>query len=486
MFSLLNDLVASAAEAVKSISDQGIDVARQTGVLDALERVVANPDSAAANTASQEKTLSVADIMTPPATWAGSTEDWVWCVDAALCDPNTCALAPASLQGDAPLWEEVKTTVARLLASPPQPEKEGSSTLRATGKGAEASAALASNLLEKAGVVPAPAADLVKYIQEHYEVYRVRSYTVPRFISDEGYWLNIGWRIDLYKQCTNAEQLLTLMQTLSRLPQRLHLIAAAAEERAASKAGAFGHAEYDEDDENCQDGYGETYEENIKQLTYLTDNTEYWNIIRMQYEAIQEKRAWLQEMEGRVKKEMELARGNVKLLSSLLQRKEASTALGASVFDSCQYHKVKLSRLIADICAAPAEHRDGTVLDSRAGRLFHALVNCNDDVKAALEAYAGRPPSVPGSPKGASSSPASSAPASAKQGSPAGCEEPSVGASTPETTTSAPHKSRQTTGSSPVELKTAASGSTFLSVSNNADDSGEESFEAKLPWSAED
>ncbi|KAG5496740.1 hypothetical protein JIQ42_03573 [Leishmania sp. Namibia] len=485
MFSLFNDLVTSAAEAVKSISDQGIEVVRQTGVLNALESVSGNPDSAATDAASQEEKLCVADIMTPPDTWTGSKEEWVWCMEAALCDPNTCALTPACLRGDAPLWEDVKTTVERLFASPPRPEKEGSPTLAPTSNGAEASATLALNLLEKTGGAQAPAADLVKYIQEHYAVYQVRSFTVPRFTSDEGYWLNIRWRIDLYKQCTNAEQLLTLMQTLSRLPQRLHNIATTVKQSAAAKAEAFGRAEH-EDGDDCQDGDDEDYAENKTEVMHLQDNTEYWHMIRTQYEAIQEKRAWLREIEGRVKKEMELASGNVKLLGSLLQRKEASTALCASVFDSCQYHKVKLSRLIADICAAPAEHREGTVLDSRSGGLFHALVNCNDDVKAALEAYAGRSPSVPGSPNRVASTPTSSAPASAKHGSAARCEEPSMETSTVEAAASAPQKSRCSAGSSPVELKTAASGSTFHSVGNNAVDSGEESFEAKLPWSMDD
>ncbi|CAC9515284.1 conserved hypothetical protein [Leishmania infantum JPCM5] len=470
MFSLLNDWVESAADAVKSVSSKGIDVVRQTGVLDALESVSVNPDSAAAAAAPQEKTLSVPDIMAPPATWAGSKEEWVWCVEAALRDPNTCALTPATLRADASLWEEMKTTVAHLLEAPPPPGKNDLSAPTPTGNSTEAPAALAAKLLERTGDAYTPAADLVKYIQEHYEVYQVRSYIVPRFTSDEDYWLNIGWRINLYRQCTNAGQLLTLMQTLSRLPQPLHDIAAAARKPEAPKSEAVGSAQHEGGgDARQNDDVDEDFEEEV---IHLKDNAKYWHNTCMQYEVIQEKFVWLQETEERVRKEIELAGGNVKLLSSLIQRKEASTALGASVFDSCQYHKVKLSRLIADICAAPAEHSEGTLLDSHSGTLFHALVKCNDYVKAVLEAYADRPPSGSGSPKGVVSSPTSAAPASARQDSPAQCEEPSTEVGTG--------------GSSPVELRLSASGSSLDPDSNKADGSDEEPFEAKLPWSMDD
>ncbi|CAG9578524.1 conserved hypothetical protein [Leishmania major strain Friedlin] len=480
MFSLLNNWVESAADAVKSVSSKGIDAVRQTGVLDALESVSVNPNSAAAAAAPQEKTLSVPDIMTPPATWAGSEEEWVWCVEAALRDPNTCALTPATLRVDASLWEEMKTTVAHLLDAPPSPGKNDLSAPTPTANSTEASAALAVKLLERTGDPYTPAADLVKYIQEHYDVYRVRSYIVPRFTSDDDYWLNIGWRIDLYRQCTNAGQLLTLMQTLSRLPQPLRDIVAAARKPAAPKSEAVGSAQHgggdapqnDDEDEDCEE-----------EVIHLKDSTKYWHNIRMQYEVIQEKFVWLRETEERVRKEMELAGGNVKLLSSLIQRKEASTALGASVFDSCQYHKVKLSRLIADICAAPAEHSEGTLLDSHSGTLFHALVKCNDYVKAVLEAYADRPPSGSGSPKGVVSSPTAAAPPSAKQDSPAQCKDSSTEAGTAEATTSALPKPSDTGGSSPVELRLSASDSALDPDNNKADGSGEESFEAKLPWS---
>lgn len=481
---MFNDWAESAADAVKSVSSKGIDIVRQTGVLDALESVPVDHNSATAAAAPQEKTLSVPNIMTPPPTWAGSEEEWVWCVEAALRDPNTCALTPATLRVDASLWEELKTTIAHLLEAPPPPGKADSPAPTPTDNSTEASAALAATLLERTGDTYTPAADLVMYIQEHYEVYQVRSYTVPRFTSDEDYWLNIGWRIDLYRQCVNAGQLLTLMQTLSRLPQPLRDIAAAASKAATAKAEAVGSAPHKGGGDACQND--DVDEDREEEVIHLKDNAKYWHNIRMQYEVIQEKFVWLRETEERVRKEMELAGGNVKLLSSLIKRKEASTALGASVFDSCQYHKVKLSRLIADICAAPAEHSEGTLLDSHSGALFHALVKCNDYVKAVLEVYADRQPSGSEDPKGVVSPPTSEAPASAKQDSPAQCEDPSTEAGTAEAATSVPPKPWVTGDSSPVELRLSASDSSLDPDSSKADGSGEESFEAKLPWSMDD
>ncbi|CAM40434.2 conserved hypothetical protein [Leishmania braziliensis MHOM/BR/75/M2904] len=486
MFSTFSDWAVSAADTLASISNQGIEVVRYTGVLDALESVSTNPNSTAEAAASNEKMLSVPDIMTPPTSWAGSEEEWVWCLEAALRDPNTCAITPAILRADAPLWEEMKKTIAHLLAPPSEPGKKDSPTPTPTDSEAGGSADVATKLFERTGGAYTPASDLVKYIQEHYEVYQVRSYIVPRFTSDEDYWLNIAWRMGLYQQCTDAGQLLGLMQTLSRLPQPLRDIAAAMEPTSSPAPATFGSAQHEEGGNSHQNGDDDRDRKDEAEALHLKDNTEYWHRIRMQYEAIQEKLAWLREMEERVTKEMELASGNVKLLGSLLQRKEASTALGASVLDSCQYHKVKLSRLIADICAAPAEHSEGTLLDSRSGTLFHALLKCNDDVKAVLETYAGYPPSGPESPKRVeSSSSASPAPASTKQNSPAPCEESTTEANTEESTTSPLTKPQCTSGSCPVELRAAASGGAHQPGSDDVD-KDEESFEAKLPWSMDD
>ncbi|GET90894.1 hypothetical protein, conserved [Leishmania tarentolae] len=482
MFSLLNDWVESAADAVKTVSSKSIEVVRQTGVLDVLESVSVNPDSAAAMAAPQGKTLSVPDIMAPPATWTGSKEEWVWCMEAALHDPNTCALTPATLRMDAPLWEDVKTTVARLLETPPSPGQHDLPASTSTGNSTEASAALAVKLLERTSDAYTPAEDLVKYIQEHYDVYQVRSYIVPRFTSDEDYWLNIGWRIDIYRQCTDAAQLLKLMQILSCLPKPLRDIAAVARKPAEAKAEAVGSTPHEGSDDRQNDAEDDFGEETF----HLKDNTRYWCNVRMQYEAIQEKFSWLQETEERVRKEMELAGGNVKLLNSLIQRKETLTALGASVFDSCQYHKVKLSRLIADICAAPAENTEGTLLDPHSGTLFHELLKCSDYVKATLEGYADPPFSGLGSTNEIVSSPTSAAPASVKQDSPSHYEEPSTETGASEATPLAQPKACGTGSSSLVELRRSASGSSVDHVNSKAHNSDEESFEAKLPWLMDD
>ncbi|KAG5498788.1 hypothetical protein JKF63_03077 [Porcisia hertigi] len=479
MFSLFNDLLTSAAVVVNDISDQGIEMFHKAGILDALESVSDNPNSTAAAALSNEQTLSLTDIMTPPTAWAGSQEEWVWCVKAALCDPNTCALTPTILRSDASLWEEIKTTVAQLFAAPPQPGKMESPVPTETEIGSEASANVASELLERAGSKLTPTADLVKYVQENYKVYRVRSDVVPRFTSDEDYWLNMKWRTDLYQQCINAEQLLTLMQVLSRLPKPLRDMAAPANRKTKAEKNEYGNVQHEggndgDDEDNREDG----------QRVILRDNTNYWRDMRREHEAIQEKFAWIRETEKLVKKEIQLASSNVKLLGNLLQRQEASTTLGASVFDSCQYHKVRLSRLIADVCAAPTEHTEGTSLDSKTGALFQALAQCNDDVRAVLEAFVNRPPGDFENTDGVVSSP-SLPTQSAEPSLPVTDEVPSRKTTIADTTTSATQKVGYARESSPVKLSASAREGS-LRPDSIADDSGESSFEAKLPWSMSD
>ncbi|KAK7195451.1 hypothetical protein NESM_000472300 [Novymonas esmeraldas] len=507
MFSSFSSWVASATDAVKVISDQGLEAVRQTGVLDALESAVAS--TAAAGPVPQKTQLCVADMMVPPSTWSGSEEEWAWCVSAALRDPNTCAITPAAMRADAALWANVKAAVAHLLAPAPQSVSTGTAVLTQAGNTTEASTALAAELLDGEPAARSPAADLVQYVIAHHDVYTVRSDTVPRFASDNEYWLNLGWRLNVYRHCVDANQLLTLMRTLSQLPQPWRDMAAAAartaqakdaaraeprvaapqrdsEETAAAAAQDAGTTHDAEDEEDEDEDEDEDEEEGEGQVVLLKDNTEYWHTVRRQYDVMQEKFGWLREMGERARKEMDLASGNVKLLGSLLQRGEASTPLGASVFDSCQYHKVKLSRLLAEVCAAPEEHSAGTTLDTSSGAMFHALVKCNDDVKAVLEAYSSRSPSSSGSPKGRAPSPPSPAPATAKQSQLAPRTEPPSEICSPVAAVAAAaspssQAPQPAACSSPVEVSAA-----FSRGGDHIDDDSEESFEAKLPWSTDE
>lgn len=476
MFSVFTEWISSAADAVNKISDQGLDAVRNAGLIDALQGTVPEASSATATASTdkaegqQQQQLAVADLMNPPATWKGSSGEWQWCMKAALNDVNTCAITPVMLKSDDNLWKEIHSLMTELDKSVAAAAATDSTATSATSS---------EELLNNVGGTYAPAADLVAFIQAHMDIYSVRSYVVPLFTSDENYWLNLGWRLALYRRCVNANDLFTVMRTLSKLPARLHNIAEAvrhaAEAAAAQHAVKTAAAADDDDDE----------EEAYVERPHLRDNSAYWNEKKRQYEAEQAKFAWLRETQDRVKKEVELARENAKLLDSLLQRQEASSALGVSVYDSCKYHKVKLSRLIGDVCAAPDENTNGTVLDTTSGPLFLELFQCNEDVKNVLHAYAGR--SQEGDSSTGSSPKAVAAPATSSTSTslppPAATTASEASASPPQ-----PVEVHSITSSSAVELSAAGSVS-HRSATAKRDYSGgddEGSFEAKLPWSMDD
>lgn len=512
MFSAFSGWVTSAADAVNKISDQGLDAVRQTGIIDVLQNTSAQSGSAATAVEGQ---LAVKDFMTPPATWAGSSDEWQWCVKAALNDANTCAITPTTMQSDDNLWQEIHSLIKGL-------SKSGAAA--ATAEAETPAPQVSADLVNKVKGSYAPTADLVAFIQAHKNIYTVRSYVVPLFTSDDDYWLNLGWRLSLYRLCSTADELLQVMRTLSKLPARLHDIAdaetrAAAEAAEAKRAAAArresarakrtqheggikdGEEESTENEEEENEVEEEEEEESDTEYVgkaHLTDSTAYWSEMRKRYEAEQEKFAWLRETQERVRKEMELARGNVKLLHSLLQRQEAFSALGVSVCDSCKYHKVKLSRLIGDICASADEMTKGTVLDSSTGSLFHELFQCNEDVKNVLHAYAERNSEAGGSPQAPvaaapanTSAPTSPLRAVSTATAPEATASPSVQPA--EAHASATPKAQSVASSSAVELSAAGSVSHVPSAaaapkknSDDDDDDDEGSFEAKLPWSMDD
>ncbi|KPA83373.1 hypothetical protein ABB37_03019 [Leptomonas pyrrhocoris] len=492
MFATFSGWVSSAADAVNSLSDQGLDAVRQTGLIDALQNTTLQVSSTAPTSPDQQ--LAVKDFMTPPATWTGSSDEWKWCIEAALDDRNTCAITPTTLKSDDNLWQEIHSLITRLkknavaTAAPSTPEA-----------GASTTEPVAVEPLDNLKGTYTPSADLVAFIQAHTSIYEVRSYVVPLFTSDEDYWLNLGWRLTLYRLCTNAGDLLTVMRTLSKLPARLYDIACA-EKRAAeevaetNRAAAAGREAARANNNGDEDADYE--EEEVEETAYagrphLTDNSAYWSERRKQYEAAQEKFAWLRETQDRIKKEMELARGNVKLLESLLQRQEASSAVGVSLRDSCNYHKVKLSRLIADVCAAPEDNTKGTVLDAASGSLFHELFQCNEAVKNVLHAYAGlsQKGGSGGSPKAQAPPLRSPTPTSPSREVATANDAPASLSLGTKTRTSASPKTQSVASSSAVELSAAGSASPVLASAqrnsrDNDDDEG--SFEAKLPWSMDE
>ncbi|KPI85087.1 hypothetical protein ABL78_5853 [Leptomonas seymouri] len=486
MLSAFSDWVSSAADAVNKISDQSLDVVRKTGLIDALQNTELQATSTEATLIGEE--LTVKDFMTPPAAWVGSSDEWQWCIKAALNDPNTCAITPGMLKSDDDLWQEIHSLIAGL-------SKNGAATAVFTAP--EAGVATKPTTVEPMNTMDGaytPSADLVAFIQEHTSIYKIRSYVVPLFTSDEDYWLNLQWRLTLYRLCTNADDLLMVMQTLSKLPVCLQDIADA-EKRAPENVAEANHAaaakrEAARVDNKKRDEDVGKEERRYGKQSHLADNSAYWNEMKQLHEAEQVKFSWLREMQDRAKKEMELARGNVKLLNSLVQRQEASSALGVSVSDSCKYHKVKLSRLIGDVCTAPEENTKGTVLDLESGPLFHELFQCNEDVKNVLQFYEERSQKDgSGGSLNAQALPISSSTPTTPNREATAASDACVSLSQPvETPTSTWTKAQSATSSAAEQSEAVSVSHTPVAFQkrDSEDDDNEGSFEAKLPWSMDD
>lgn len=431
MFSIFSDLVEKASSSIKAISDE-------------VERWdVESSVSPTTDTPNPGTTiLTAAQLLTVPPRWDGNAEEWRLLIEAALQDLNTCATGPQKLQQNSQLWGKVYHTACELLAASGDAKKSEEEV-------AQSAETLLNNM-----VAYSPGVDLVDMIATNPKIHQMWSDAVPRYISDDAYWLNIGWRLNLYQLCRTVPELLHLMRLLSSLPLRVAGAVRKETEPAIPEAG------------------GPAIEPTIENPANALPNgsSVYWDEVERQWNAIREHQSWLHDMEERIRKEIELSDGNVKLLGSLLERLEAKTSLGESVFESCEYHKVKQSRLLSDISIASPDRTEGTSLDMRTGAVFLSLMESNGKVKRILDAYHASSTTVSAEGKSLEPSPSKSMELGTAGVADVAQSEPR-NASPLVAEVEETHSHTSTAGSAGVE-----------EVSDEDQDDDDKSFEAKLPW----
>ncbi|ORC90779.1 uncharacterized protein TM35_000072030 [Trypanosoma theileri] len=353
MFGVLTSLVQTATEQAKKLTDEGLEFVKQTGVLDLEEgyndeekstgldnkEVTETTQETSSEVKSEEKEKTkekerkkqdetccvTKQLLTiPPSEWESPVEEWQMIAESVLMEENTCIIPPSRIIENKEIASKIcKCLKINSIANLPTP--------------AEVDACK-------------PSKEVVEWILSSSEKMEFRSSLVPRLVGDEDYWVNLSWRFHLYHMCRNTDQLLDLVEIVSTEPDPV-------------------------------DKTGTQRKKNIG----VPNNTEYWKKLR---DEVQSKRAlkhWIQEQVNNVNHEIELACGNLQLLSKLIKKRE-TTDLGNSVCESCKYHKTKLSRLMGDL-AAEQEKLNDSELSVEHGSLFSRLVETNEMLRIKIEAY---------------------------------------------------------------------------------------------------
>ncbi|EPY27695.1 hypothetical protein STCU_05622 [Strigomonas culicis] len=214
---------------------------------------------------------------------------------------------------------------------------------------------------------------MLAWVPSEHCVYVVFSLVVPATLSDEAFFDGLGWRSALYHKCTNAEQLLRLMKRLAGLDENTapHAPENKEEKRASRESG---EEEDEEDDEEDDDTWLEP------------DKNEYWYSVEQKLVRYVQERKWFTGKESDIKEETRLAQDNVKLLESLVTKRDVHSALAESVSESCSYHKKKLSKLEEEL-RQDRERLVGTSLDPENGSALRSLWAVCEQLQVALTAF---------------------------------------------------------------------------------------------------
>ncbi|KAH9579831.1 hypothetical protein LSM04_002442 [Trypanosoma melophagium] len=346
MFSAFTSLVQTATEHAKKLTDEGLEFVKQTGMLDLEEgyndeekevlhdKEVSEIKETSSELLNTEETqreekqnkygVTNKLLTVPPPEWESPVEEWKMVTEAALMEENTCIVPPNSITEN----EEIASQLCKCL-------KVDSITDLPIPADVDACK---------------PSKEVVDWLLSSPVKLEFRSSLVPRLVEDEDYWVNVSWRFHLYQMCRNTDQLLDLVEIASTEP-------------------------------NPVDTTGTQRKKNIG----VSNNTEYWKQLR---DKVQSKRAlthWIQEQINNVNHEIELASGNLQLLTKIIKKREV-TDLGNSVCESCKYHKTKLSRLMGDL-ESEQEKLNDSVLSTKQGSLFTQLVETNEMLRVKIEAY---------------------------------------------------------------------------------------------------
>ncbi|RHW72086.1 hypothetical protein DPX39_060045900 [Trypanosoma brucei equiperdum] len=339
-FASFTSFLQSTTDQAKKLTYDGLEFVKKAQCIDIEEKcerlsgLFALPDSVVSNEENEAKTAtSEGDLVksvipkelvaNPPTDWEEAAEEWSRLTMFSLQCVSSCLISPSAIL-------ENEAVTERLCAL------------------------LGVNSVKDLPIPPQagfcwPSQELVRWVLSAKVVHEFRSSLVPRYISDEQYWVNISWRFQLYQMCCSALQLLDVMEAV------------------ATKPNVAGDVDADNTD------------------TVSKNEDMNWQKLRHELTERYELAAWVEERCSAALAEVDLASANLHLLISLVQKGEV-TDLGDSVLESCKYHKTKLSRLIGVAMAQP-EKLLNSELCCEKGSLFARLVNMNKELGTVIESY---------------------------------------------------------------------------------------------------
>lgn len=337
----MKDITEQAADTVVTLTDKGTEAFRQMGILETIDQIMEAGQSAPSEEPHQLQTKAAVFVsmkveVTPahlPPGWKNTAAEWELLIRAAWCCRSCCVIPPSVYISDKAMWQDI---TALLHLSEEDAEK--------LVKGSEA-------------VYWAPP-DTIAWISSNTDVHQMYSDVVPLVVSDEGYLQNIGWRIELCRYTVNAPQLLNLLQLVSLEPLEVGV-------------GPAGGAEANSDDLASHARWG-----------HAGKVDGYWARTEEAWTAIHESIAWQDTLQTEVRTELTNALSNLNVLRGLTKQ-DSNAALAESVYESCEYHKIKLSKLIGEV----QQHQDrlaATPLCQHTGDLYKKLLDVYSDVSAAM------------------------------------------------------------------------------------------------------
>lgn len=340
MFSAFSSLIETAAQKAKELSDAGIGIAQEAGLIPELEKgydvesegvsdnssLPLDPHSAATNASDTgiNNSLIVDDIVgfVPPQLQSAAGE-WKVFLRGVLAEENTFCLPVHHQLNDDTAMNRLHTICGL--------SREHLESILADVDASEVSAALMSNVL-----------------QFSPEAAAMRFRIVPKFVLEDLFWKHLVTRCRIYYRCSSMAAVLDAMDILNK-ETRLR-------PQDARKHG-FGNP--------C----------NGAELQKVRDDVNASAMISQ----------WLEGKRNAAKSELQSAVSSLQLLLNLTAKREVSE-LADSVRESCKYRKTKIAGILGDLQTS-AHKLVGTDLEVDTGDVYVDLLNLNAQLHDAVAGY---------------------------------------------------------------------------------------------------
>lgn len=339
MFEALSSWLEQASEAVGSLTEQGAEMAQQTGLLDFVgsrdaTNVEGAPGEVEPTDTSGVRQLTLSAVKSSPGGWTAAAEEWELLVHAALCDRTFCSVSPAATVDDGETWKEICALLKLRDAEVKRAEE----------------AAAGVRLYE-------PQASIAEWLPTEKPVYSVYAFLVPRVVDDEDYWHIVGWKLELCAKCSDSA---VLLQLVKRLSEKVRRQVGREEDKGEGAAPA---------------------------LLQRTVNEEHWDKAESDLRSLQAKLQWRGALEAEATKEIGLASGNLKLLQGLVSKQDMRSDLAQSVAESCSYHKLKITKLLGE-AEREKDRLAGSSLSAEGpGALYASLLHTNKSLQQTMQLF---------------------------------------------------------------------------------------------------